>query len=170
MNSRDPKAFAPLSLRLILGIGFIYHGFPKVYSSEGHLQFRGMLEGIGVPAPGLSAWMIGGIESLGAIALIAGAYVTVASLLLGVSMFGALLTVHLPQGFNFMNVTGMTATGPTFGMPGYEVNLLYLAGLATLILGGAGAFSVDAKRSRNTTSPAESDDPIESGRSTSQAG
>ncbi len=151
MNSNHFKALAPLSLRLVLGIGFIYHGFPKVFSSEGNLQFRGMLEGIGVPAPGLAAWMIGGIESLGAIALIAGAFVTIASLMLGISMLGALFTVHLPQGFSFMNITGMTEAGPIFGMPGYEVNLLYLAGLATLILGGAGAFSVDAKRAGNTT-------------------
>ncbi len=151
MNSNHFKTLAPLSLRLVLGIGFIYHGFPKVFSSEGNLQFRGMLEGIGVPAPGLAAWMIGGIESLGAIALIAGAFVTIASLLLAISMLGALFTVHLPQGFSFINITGMTETGPIFGMPGYEVNLLYLAGLATLILGGAGAFSVDAKRAGNTT-------------------
>ncbi len=151
MNSNHFKALAPLSLRLVLGIGFIYHGFPKVFSSDGNLQFRGMLERIGVPAPGLAAWMIGGIESLGAIALIAGAFVTIASLMLGISMLGALFTVHLPQGFSFMNITGMTEAGPIFGMPGYEVNLLYLAGLATLILGGAGAFSVDAKRAGNTT-------------------
>ncbi len=37
----------------------------------------------------------------------------------------------------------MTATGPEFGTPGYEVNLLYIAGLLTLVLGGTGAFSVD---------------------------
>jgi len=151
MNSSLLKGLAPLSLRLVLGFGFIYHGFPKVFSSEGHSQFQGMLEGIGVPVPGLAAWVIGGIESLGAIALVLGAFVTIASLLLGVSMVGSLLTVHLPQGFSFINITGMTEAGPTFGMPGYAVNLLYLAGLATLILGGAGAFSVDAKRAGNTT-------------------
>jgi putative oxidoreductase len=32
---------------------------------------------------------------------------------------------------------------PQFGPPGYEVNLLYIAGLLVLILGGAGPFSID---------------------------
>ncbi|MGD2135713.1 MAG: DoxX family protein [Gemmatimonadales bacterium] len=76
-------------------------------------------------------------------ALIAGAFVTAASLLLMVNMLTAMLTVHLPSGFNFMNITGMTDQGPQFGMPGYEVNLLYIAGLTALVLGGAGALSVD---------------------------
>ena len=32
--------------------------------------------------------------------------------------------------------------------PGYEINLLYIAGLVPLILGGAGPLSIDALRSR----------------------
>jgi len=47
-----------------------------------------------------------------------------------------------------MHMTGMTETGPTFGMPGYEVPLLYIAGLLVLVFGGAGALSVDRRRSR----------------------
>jgi hypothetical protein len=31
-------------------------------------------------------------------------------------------------------------------MPGYEVNLLYIAGLLALAIGGAGAYSVDRMR------------------------
>ncbi len=145
MNN-DWNVWAPLSLRLVLGIGFIYHGFPKVLSSQGHSDFAGMLQSIGVPAPSFTAWVVGGIESLGAVALIAGAFVSMAAVLLGINMLVALFTVHLPQGFSFMHITGMTEAGPTFGMPGYEVNLLYIAGLTTLILGGAGRWSVDGKR------------------------
>jgi len=37
----------------------------------------------------------------------------------------------------------MTADGAQFGTIGYEVNLLYIAGLLALILGGASPFSVD---------------------------
>ena len=33
-----------------------------------------------------------------------------------------------------MHITGMTDAGPVFGMPGYEVNLLYIAGLLALFL------------------------------------
>ena len=48
--------------------------------------------------------------------------------------------------FNFIHITGVTDQGPTFGMPGYEVNLLYISILLALALGGPGAMSFDAKR------------------------
>ena len=35
------------------------------------------------------------------------------------------------------------ASGPTFGPPGYEINLLYIAALLALMLAGASALSVD---------------------------
>ena len=141
-------SYAPLPLRLILGFGMIYHGFPKLGS--GHDGFVGMLTGIGVPAPGLMAYLVGLVELLGGIALIAGAFVAIVSIPLILNMLVAMFTVHLPNGFNFMNITGMGEGGPVFGMPGYEVNLLYIAGLLALALMGAGAFSVDGMRSNKS--------------------
>jgi D-arabinose 1-dehydrogenase-like Zn-dependent alcohol dehydrogenase len=38
--------------------------------------------------------------------------------------------------------------GPQLGPPGYKINLLYIACLMVLILGGAGPLSIDALRSR----------------------
>ncbi len=142
------KNLAPLFPRFILGFGFVYHGFPKLFLPEEREAFVGMLRTIGVPQPGLMAWAVGALEFVGGLALIAGAFVVIFGSLLTINMLVALFTVHLPQGFNFMHITGMTETGPTFGMPGYEVNLLYIAGLVVLILGGAGALSVDRRRSR----------------------
>ena len=40
--------------------------------------------------------------------------------------------------------------------PGYEVNLLYIAGLLALILGGAGPFSIDKLLARRQREPAAS--------------
>ena len=144
---------APLPLRLILGFGFVYHGFPKLFSAEGHEMFVGMLQNIGVPAAGLMSWVVGAVEVGGGIALIAGAFVSIATALLIVNMLVAILTVHLPMGFNFMNVTGMTDGAPQFGMPGYETPLLYLAGLVALLLMGAGDLSHSARRTRCTLMP-----------------
>ncbi len=142
------KNLVPLFPRFILGFGFLYHGFQKIFLPGEHEAFVGMLGTIGVPQPGLTAWAVGALEFVGGLALIAGAFVVIFGSLLTINMLVALFTVHLPQGFNFMHMTGMTETGPTFGMPGYEVNLLYIAGLVVLILGGAGALSVDRRRSR----------------------
>ncbi len=138
--------WAPLPLRLILGFGLIYHGYPKVLTADGHQGFVGMLQGIGIPAPGLAAWGVGLVELFGGLALILGAFVAISAALNVVNMLVAMVTVHLPHGFSFINMTGMGPEGPTFGMPGYEVNLLYIAGLLALILGGSGAFSVDRMR------------------------
>jgi len=142
------KNLAPLFPRLILGFGFVYHGFPKLFLPAEREAFVGMLRTIEVPQPGLMAWAVGALEFVGGLALIAGAFVVIFGSLLTINMLVALFTVHLPQGFNFMHMTGMTETGPTFGMPGYEVPLLYVAGLLVLVFGGAGVLSVDRRRSR----------------------
>lgn len=137
--------WAPIPLRLVLGFGFAYHGFPKL-TSQGHQEFAGMLEGIGVPTPGLMAWGVGIFEIVAGLALIAGAFVALFSLLGIAEMLVAMFAVHWSAGFNFMNVTGATEQGPVFGVPGYEVNLLYIAGFLALALGGAGVWSVDQAR------------------------
>ena len=80
------------------------------------------------------------IEILGGLAILAGAFVAVVSIPLIVMMLVAMFTVHLRYGFSAINTIGLTADGPQFGPPGYEVNLLYIAGLLALILGGAGPF------------------------------
>ena len=78
------------------------------------------------------------MELLGGLAIFVGAFVEVVSIPLIVMMLVAMFTVHLRYGFSSVNTIGLTADGPKFGPPGYEVNLLYIAGLISLILGGAG--------------------------------
>jgi putative oxidoreductase len=125
----------------MLGAAFMYHGFPKLFAGDGHQMFAGMLANLGIPAPGPMAWLVGILEFFGGIALILGILVRPTAALLIIDMLVAMFKVHLPNGFNFMHITGMTDAGPTFGMPGYEVNLLYIAGLLSLLLSGGGAFS-----------------------------
>lgn len=143
---RTSQQWAPLPLRIMLGIAFLYHGWPKVFTSQGHQGFAGMLGSMGVPVPGMTAWAVGLAEVVGGLALVAGAFVAIASVILIAEMLVAMFTVHLPHGFNFVNITGMGKEGPVFGMPGAEVNLLYIAALLALAIGGAGAWSVDAMR------------------------
>src|SRR5207302_29118 len=106
--------------------------------------FAGMLGSLGVPAPAMTAWLVGLAEVVGGLALIAGAFVAIASVVLIIDMLVAMFMVHLPNGFNFVNITGTGKQGPVFGMPGAEVNLLYIAGLLALVIIGGGAWSVEA--------------------------
>ena len=133
--------WAPLPLRLIIGYGFLAHGWAKL--SRGPEGFARLLEQIGAPLPGVMAWVSTFIEILGGVAILAGAFVAVVSIPLIVMMLVAMFTVHLRYGFSAINTIGLTADGPRFGPPGIEVNLLYIACLVALTLGGAGIFSID---------------------------
>lgn len=138
--------YAPLPLRLILGISFLYHGWPKLFSAEGHAGFVGMLQGLSIPAPGFMSWVVGVVEVGGGLALLVGAFVPLVVVPLIVEMVVALAKVHFAAGFSFIHVTGMGPGGMQFGMPGYEVNLLFLAALVSLGLSGAGPLSIDGAR------------------------
>lgn len=145
---RSWHGWAPLPLRLMLGAGFIYHGYPKFFTAEGRTQFAGMLAQIGMPAPKAMAWLGSAVEVFGGLAPLLGLFTTVVSLLLTIEMLVAMFTVHFPQGFSFIHIVGMTPEGPQFGMPGYEVNLLYIAGLLALAMGGPGALAISRARTR----------------------
>jgi putative oxidoreductase len=147
--SKDGWALLPL--RLVIGFGFAAHGFAKL--SRGPDTFATILQAIGVPAPGLMAWATTLLELVGGIAVMAGAFVVPLSVPLAIVMLTAMFTVHLPNGFSAIKLKAVTQSGAQFGPPGYEMNLLYIAGLLTLALCGSGAASVDrALRARRATS------------------
>jgi putative oxidoreductase len=135
------QGWALLPLRLLIGFGFAAHGLAKL--SRGPEQFAAVLAAMGIPAPSLAAWVTTLLELFGGISVMAGALVAPLSVPLAVVMLTALFTVHLPNGFSSIKLRAITAAGAQFGAPGYELNLLYLAGLLTLCLGGPGAASVD---------------------------
>jgi putative oxidoreductase len=142
LPGRFPIArWAPVPLRLIVGYGFLVHGFAKL--GRGADAFAGILHSIGVPLPHFMAWATIWIEVLGGIAMILGAFVTVVSIPLAAVLLTAIFTVHLPYGFSAIKLVAVTSSGAQFGPPGYEVNLLYLACLAALVLGGSGPLALD---------------------------
>jgi putative oxidoreductase len=148
-NETPWRQWAPLPLRLIVGYGFLAHGWAKL--SRGPEGFARLLEQIGTPLPGVMARVSIFTEILGGLAILVGAFVALVSIPLIVMMLVAMFTVHLRYGFSAINTIGLTADGPQFGPPGIEVNLLYIACLLALILGGAGVFSIDrllARRKR----------------------
>jgi putative oxidoreductase len=50
----------------------------------------------------------------------------------------AMFTVHWPYGFSSIKIMSVVSGRAQFGPPGYECDLLYLACLAALVVGGSG--------------------------------
>ncbi len=133
--------WAPVPLRLIVGFGFMQHGLAKL--EKGPDAFASILHALSVPAPHLMAWSTILIEIFGGLAVLLGAFAALASIPMAAVLLVAMTTVHLHYGFSSIKLLAVTATGPKFGPPGYECDLLYLACLAALVLGGSGPLSIN---------------------------
>jgi putative oxidoreductase len=151
--------WSPIPLRLIVGYGFMQHGFAKL--SRGPDMFAAILQGMGVPAPHLMAWLTILTELLGGFAVLLGAFVTIVSVPMTAVLLVAMFKVHLPYGFSSIKLLAVTAAGAKFGPVGYEIILLYIACLAALLIGGSGPFAIDGlvrkrleARTRTSRSPA----------------
>lgn len=121
--------FAPLFLRVAAGSVFAVHGWQKfVGGVPGVASFLG---GLGFPAPEVFAVLLIAAELGGGILLILGAYTHWVAKVLAFVALVALVTVHLKNGF----------AGPG----GYEFILLLLAACVSLMITGAGKWSVDHK-------------------------
>lgn len=132
-----------LPLRLIVGLGFAEHGYAKL--ARGPEHFVAILHAIGLPLPELFGWATVVVEILGGLMILAGAFVTAAAVPMIVVLLVAILTVHLPNGFSSIKLIAYDASGAHFGQPGYETDLLYIAALAALCLGGTGPLSIDRR-------------------------
>src|SRR5262245_13281211 len=90
-SSRSPIAcWAPIPLRLIVGCGFMGHGFAKL--SKGPDAFATILQALDVPGPRLMAWCTILIEVLGGFAVMLGAFVALVSVPMAAVLLVATLT------------------------------------------------------------------------------
>jgi putative oxidoreductase len=135
---RTDADLVPLVLRWTLAIVMFPHGAQKLLGWFGGYGFTGTMGYLTGHAglPYLVALLVVVAEFLGPIALAAGLFGRVATLGIGAVMTGAILTVHLPNGF-FMNWTGQQAG------EGYEYHLLVLGIVLALLIKGSGALSLD---------------------------
>ena len=135
------QRWSAIPLRLIVGYGFMAHGYAKVINGPDH--FAAALRALGVPWPEVMAWLTIGFELVGGLAVLVGAWIPLISVPLAAILVVAAITVHLPYGFSSIKLRAVTKDGPQFGPPGYETDLLYVAGLATLVLGGSGPLNLN---------------------------
>ncbi|MCF7866162.1 DoxX family protein [Candidatus Woesearchaeota archaeon] len=93
--------YGDLGLRLVTGLIFILAGIGKLFGpSPGIEGFSGMLTGIGIPAAGVVAVIVGIIELAGGILLIVGYFDKYAAMLLAIIMIVATILVHIPKGWS----------------------------------------------------------------------
>lgn len=119
---------APFALRLVLGAIFIAHGYQKWVGGVDYTA--GFLDSLGFPMPAVFAVLLIVAELGGGILLLFGAFTHWNAKILAFVSAVALLTVHAGKGF-FVS------------QQGFEFILLILAGCISLMITGAGRWSVD---------------------------
>jgi putative oxidoreductase len=134
-----PPGFFALPLRLMVGYGFLQHGYAKL--ARGPDVFIAILHAMGMPFAFFLGWATIVVELVGGLLIFCGAFVPLASVPMVVVLLVAIFTVHLPNGFSSIKLLSCDASGAHFGQPGYEADLLYLAALLALCFGGAGPLS-----------------------------
>ncbi|MGH1573309.1 DoxX family protein [Methylobacterium sp. P31] len=153
-GASSASTWAPLPIRLIVGYGFMEHGLAK--AMRGLDAFPSILHAMGVPAPYVMGALTIVVEILGGFCILIVALVPLASIPMIIVLLTAMFTVHWQYGFSSIKLQAITPTGAQFGAPGFETDLLYLTGLATLVLGGSGPFSLDRYLARLVSGPASS--------------
>ncbi len=148
---KTDESWAGLILRVALGGVIFAHGAQKLLGWYGGFGFEGTM-GFFTQKMGLP-WLIAFLviigESIGSLGLIAGLLTRFTAASFIVIMLGAIVTVHLPQGF-FMNWFGQQQG------EGFEFHLLVIAmSLALLVIGG-GKWSLDGLIAKWLGEPATS--------------
>ena len=143
--------YGPAVLRVMVGITFIAHGAQKLFGIWGGAGLAGTgayFDSIGL-SPGFPlAVAVGLTEFGGGLLLVAGALTPIAVGALILTMLGAIVKVHLANGY-FLN----WAITPGKGH-GVEYNLVLVAALLCLAFTGPGAFSVEHRRARSAEADA----------------
>jgi len=124
--------------RVILGCVMFPHGAQKLFGWFGGFGFTNSMtyftQTTGLPW--IIAFLIIMGESLGSLGLIVGFFTRLSALGLICIMVGAIITVHIPNGF-FMNWFGKQAG------EGFEYHLLVIGMSIPLLVSGGGKYSVD---------------------------
>ena len=116
-----------LAVRLILAYGF-YN--PAVMKWQNIDSITEWFAGMGIPFPGLNAYLAASTEMAGVVLLILGLASRIISIPLIFVMIVAIVTVHLGNGFEA-------------GNNGFEIPVYYILLLLVVIIYGAGKLSAD---------------------------
>lgn len=125
---------ALLLLRLGVGVIFIVAGWGKLTGIEGTAGFFGNL---GIPMPGIMAWVVALVEFLGGIMMLVGYKVRIPGVLLAITMLVAILLVKL---------------GGDNPFRGMRLELMLLLSSLALSIMSTGKYSLDAVLDKQASS------------------
>ncbi|MGN8224633.1 DoxX family protein [Gracilimonas sp. BCB1] len=120
------KDLAKLLLRIGVGVIFIIAGWSKLSGIEG---VQGFFGNIGIPLPGVMAWVVALVEFVGGIMMLTGYKVEIPGILLAITMLVAILTVKM---------------GGDGGFSGMRLEIMLLLTSLALSMMGTGKYSLDA--------------------------
>ena len=121
------KDVPPLLIRLVLAFGFYGPATMKWGNITGIAEW---FAGMGIPFPGLNAYLAASTEMAAVILLPLGLATRLISIPLLFTMVVAIVTVHLGNGFEA-------------GNNGFEIPLYYFIMLTVLLFSGPGKYSID---------------------------
>lgn len=137
---KTDASFIGFILRITLGLVIFPHGAQKLLGWFGGYGFTGTMnyftETVGLPW--IIAFLVIILESLGAIALLAGFATRLVAFGFILLALGIVFTAHLEHGF-FMNWFGNQAG------EGYEYFILWIGIALALVFSGGGVYSIDRK-------------------------
>lgn len=131
--TQTASSWAPLALRLPVGIIFMAHGAQKLFGWFGGYGLEGTgqwMASIGLEPGYLMALLSGSAEFLGGLAILIGLLTRPAALVAAFTMIIAIVTVHIDNGLFMSN-------------NGYEFGLALFAASVSLLISGAGNLSLD---------------------------
>jgi len=124
-------------LRLFLGVTFVMHAYLAfvIYTPAGAAAFNAKM---GIPLPEVAAWFTILAHGLGGLMMILGLWTRWAALANLPVMLGALVFVHLSQGYFLKGV--LVGSAPQAA--GYEYVLLIVGATLAQVLLGGGALAI----------------------------
>jgi len=133
------RPWAPVPLRVALGIGLMIHGGIKLFVPGGHENIVHLIGQLGMPLPGVMGWVVGCVEFFGGLGILLGALFPIATAVNALNVAGLLVLGGLAGGIP----DPLPGGDP---LPQFREAFLIFAGTLALLLGGPGRLAIDRRR------------------------